>query len=399
MNMRFCVCLAAAAAVFVLAVEAADISVVKTGAGKSRIDLSGIAVSDKQGGDFKAVLEKDLKLSGWFLVSAPGQGMLIVEGSAGGSGGGATASVRVTSRSGKTYLNQRYSDDSARRLAHRVCDDIVEAVSGVRGIASTRIVMIGFRDRQKDLYICDADGGNFTRLTQDGAVCLSPNWHPAGQEVVYTSYFEGNPHVYQVNLARKSRRKLSGFPGLNAGATFSPDGSSLSLVLSKDGNPEIYTMSASGGSLRRITATRSAAEASPVWSPDGKSIAYVSDRSGSPQVYVRSAASAADRRVSNIGRENVAPDWSLDGRLVWSSRRSGSYDLVVYDPGTGREVQVTSDGFDYEDPSWAPDGRHIACSRTGGYHSDVYLLDTLGDPPIRLTAISGEWYSPAWSPK
>lgn len=385
----------------VFSAEGADIDVVKSGAGKSRLDLSGVRGSGKAGGVFKSTLENDLKLSGWFLISAPGKGVLLGNGTAADSGGRLSVSIRVSSRAGKTYLSDRYSSSSAeaRRLAHEVADDIVEAVKGVKGIASTRIIMIGSRGGKKDLYVCDADGGNFIRITHDSAVCLSPSWSVDGGSVVYTSYFGGGPHVYLVDLARKSRRKVSGFPGLNAGASFSPDGSLLALALSKDGNPEIYTMMPGGKRLKRLTVTRQAAEASPVWSPDGRSIAYVSDRSGSPQIYVKGADGGRDRRVSNIGGENVAPDWSSDGKLVWASRRSGRYELVVLDPKKGREVQLTSDGFDYEDPSWAPDGRHIACSRTSGYHSEVYLLDTLGDRPIRLTTISGEWYSPSWSPK
>lgn len=217
--------------------------------------------------------------------------------------------------------------------------------------------------------------------------------------VVYTSYYEGGPHAYLLNLARKSRRKVSGFPGINAGASFSPDGGRLAIALSKDGNPEIYTMVPGGAGLKRVTTTRHASEASPTWSPDGRSLAYVSDRSGSPQIYIMGAAGGGDRRVSTIGRENVSPDWGPDGRLVWSSRRGSNYEIVVMDPANGKEVQLTGDGFDYEDPSWARNGRHIVCSRTGGYHSDVYFLDTLGDRPIRLTSISGEWHSPAWSPK
>lgn len=385
----------------VLSLKGADIAVVKSGAGKTRIDLSALRGSGQGGSEFKRTLENDLKLSGWFLISAPGQGVLIGTGTAADSGGRLSVGIKVASRAGKTYHSDRYSGTSsnARKLAHEVADDIVEAVKGVKGIASTRIIMTGSRSGKRDLYVCDADGGNFIRITHDNALCLSPNWSPDGRSVVYTSYFAGSPHAYLVNLAGKSRRKVSGFPGLNAGASFSPDSSLLALALSKDGNPEIYTMSLGGKNLKRITATRGASEASPVWSPDGRSIAYVSDRSGGPQVYVKSANGGRDKRISNIGRENVAPDWSSDGKLVWASRRGGRYELVMLDVKKGRELQLTSDGFDYEDPSWAPDGRHITCSRTGGYHSEVYILDTLGDRPIRLTTITGEWYSPSWSPK
>ena len=55
-----------------------------------------------------------------------------------------------------------------------LADEIVQAVKGVKGIASTRIAMIGSHGARKDLYLCDADGGNLVKITNQGAVCLSP---------------------------------------------------------------------------------------------------------------------------------------------------------------------------------------------------------------------------------
>jgi Tol biopolymer transport system component len=69
----------------------------------------------------------------------------------------------------------------------------------------------------------------------------------------------------------------------------------------------------------------------------------------------------------------------------------------VYDPASRSETQFTAGPADHEDPSWAPDGRHIVYAMTERYHSDIYLLDTGGDPQIRLTSVQGEWYSPEFS--
>jgi TolB protein len=171
------------------------------------------------------------------------------------------------------------------------------------------------------------------------------------------------------------------------------------LTLSKDGNPDLYVMDLRSRNLTRLTRTQHAAEASPTWSPDGRQIAFVSDRSGSPHVYTVSVRGGRQQRITFQGRENVTPDWGPDGRLVCSSRRSGRYQVCVVDPREGSEEQVTSDYVDHESPSWAPDARHIVYTRTEGHASDVYVLDTLGDPPIRLTTLQGDWHSPDWSPR
>ena len=96
----------------VFSAESADIDLVKAGAGKSRLDLSGIRGSGKAGGIFKSTLENDLKLSGWFLISAPGKGVLLANGTATDGGGRLSVSIKVSSRAGKTYLSDRYSGAS-----------------------------------------------------------------------------------------------------------------------------------------------------------------------------------------------------------------------------------------------------------------------------------------------
>jgi TolB protein len=171
------------------------------------------------------------------------------------------------------------------------------------------------------------------------------------------------------------------------------------MTLSRDGNPEIYSMDLNARQPRRLTNTPMVTEASPSWSPDGSQIAYVSDRSGSPQVYVMGRSGGEGRRVSFTGNENVSPDWSPDGRIVCSSRRSGRYQIAIIDLAARSEVQITQGGVDHEYPSWARDGRHIVFTRTEGYASNVYRLDTV-DPeakPIRLTRLAGDWYAPSWS--
>ena len=110
-------------------------------------------------------------------------------------------------------------------------------------------------------------------------------------------------------------------------------------------------------------------------------------------------ASGGEKRLTFQGSENVAPDRGPDGRIAYVSKQGGRYHIWTVNPAAGKHDQLTSGDFDDEDPSWAPDARHIVFTRTGGYRSQVYILDTRGDPPTRLTNLEGDWYSPAWSPK
>lgn len=378
----------------------ADIVVRKTGAEKSLIDIEGLALAPgKDAAEFIRTLEGDLVRSGWFTVVPRGRGAISLRGSFTKSGRSSSVSCEVVNPgSGRSYLRSRLSEPTARRLAHVLSDKIVQAVKGVRGIASTRIAMIGAHGAGKDVYICDSDGGNLVKVTNEGAVCLSPRWWPGADALTYTSFHASFPDVYKIDLAANRRTKLAGFPGLNAGAAISPDGRSMALVLSKDGNPELYVMDLRSRRLTRMTRTPKSSEASPSWSPDGKQLVFVSDTTGSPQVYVIGTRNSRPRRISFHRVESVAPDWGADGRIAYSGRRrSERYQICVYDPSSGRTDQLTSENVDHEDPAWAPDGRHIVCAKTRNFKSDLYVLDTMGDASVRLTTMQGDWYSPAWS--
>jgi len=383
-----------------LCARAADVEVVKSGAVKSDVNVAGLRCSGSAGVLFKRTLENDLRLSGWFRVVNAG-GAIGLQGTCADSGRGLRVDCNVRhAGSGRTYLRHSKSGSpgEARAMAHRLADEIVRAVMGKKGIASTSIVMVGVRGGRRNLYICDADGGGLRQITRDGTVCLAPSWSPTGKFLVYTSFHKGFPDVYRIDMAGYRRTRVAGYPGLNAGADVSPDGKRMVLTLSKDGNPDLYVIDLGSRRLTRVTRTRFGAEASPSWSPDGRSIVFVSDKSGSPQLYTTSAAGGGYRRLTLRGTENVAPDWGPDGRIVCSSRRGGRYHVYVIDPRSGMETPLTQGGMDYEDPSWAPDGRHVVCAGTLNYRSSLYLLDTLGDPPIRLTTVEGDWHSPAWSP-
>jgi TolB protein len=258
--------------------------------------------------------------------------------------------------------------------------------------------MVGSRKGGKNLYIVDADGGGLLQLTRDNAPCMAPTWAPNGQRIVYTSFHAGFPDVYEINLATSLRTRLASFPGINSGANISPDGKEMVLVLSKDGNPDLYTITSGSKQAVRLTRTPDAAEASPSWSPDGRRIVYVSDRSGSPQLYVTDRSGQKLTRLTFRGDQNVAPDWGPNGLIAYSSRLGGRFQICVLDPAKGTPTQLTDGGYDCEDPTWAPDGRHIAYARSSGFHSEVYILDISGDPQVRLLQLEGDWYAPSWSP-
>jgi TolB protein len=377
--------------------RAADISVVGSGGtGKESISLADLRASGDAGQIFAHTLKADLERSGWFTVGTGRYETLRVSGTAQASADALRTQIEVSWPKGRfAWGESTRTRSEARWQAHRLSDEIVRRVLGKTGMAASRIAMIGKHDGS-DVYLCDSDGANMVRLTQDRVNSLSPYWHPDGSHIFYTTFIRGYPCIYRVPATGGSRVPLAQFAGLNTGGAVSPDGTWLALILSLPGNPELYLLNLHTKRLTRLTNTPRAAEASPCWSPDGQSIAYVSDASGSPQVYTIRADNKQPRRLTIRGRENVAPSWGPDGRIVCCTRQNG-YQIALVDPATGHSEVITS-GPDHEDPSWAPDGRHIVCSRsTGRRRSAIVVLDTQGDPPVTLFAREGHWVSPEWS--
>ena len=382
----------------VTGVWAQRVEVRKSGSGKITINLSQFkASSDAFSHTFLSVLKADLARSGYFTLVSSGNAELAVAGRTFLTGTDFQAECQLYSvGTRKRLLSKRFRAEvsNVRLLAHRAADEILLAATGKKGMAAGKIALVSNRTGRKEIYICDMDGKNMRQVTKDRSIAVGPNWLPNGRGLVYTSYKQGYPNVYITGRARP----ISSYGGLNANATISPDSTKMALILSKDGNPELYVKDLRSGKLRRLTRTQRGNEASPSWSPDGRQLAYVSDASGSPRIYIMSATGGKPRRLASVGTECVAPDWGKNGLIVFSSRIGGRYQVVVANPKTGVMRTITSDWANYEDPSWAPDGRHIVCSRTENHRSAIYLLDTLEDSPVALIHTSADWISPSCSP-
>lgn len=341
------------------------------------------------------VLKNDLRLSGAFEIKPAGEAEYVARV----TGGNCTVIQSAT----KTTVLAKAFPAAGRPLAHAMADDVVQTITGQRGIAQTKIAFIYAKNpRVKELAVMDYDGFNVRVLTRDGKSSGHPRWSPDGQKIAYTSYWKGYPDVLEADLGTNQRRVLANFPGVNSGATYSPDGRTIALTLSKDGNPELYTMNAGGGGFRRLTNTEGI-ESSPTWSPDGQSIAYVSNTSGSPQIWLIDRSGGEPRRLTASPSRNTEPSWSSPPAgaeakpLIAVTSQVGKFQIGIYD-GDRTVVPLVADGVDNSDPSWAPDGRHIVFAKARNYRSRLYLLDVRTKEQIELPAIEGEASEPAWGP-
>jgi TolB protein len=71
--------------------------------------------------------------------------------------------------------------------------------------------------------------------------------------------------------------RLTNTPAGNVDPSFSPDGSRIVFTSFRDGNAEVYVMSADGSGQTRLT-NDPTPDSEPVFSPDGTKIAFQSFR-------------------------------------------------------------------------------------------------------------------------
>ncbi len=355
------------------------------------------------------VLAYDFELSGWFEPALPGAlppkslqdwsrvgAELVVELTM--SGGALDGTVR-DGGTGEVLFRKSYppGGEPLRKRLHHFADDAVHKLTGVPGLARTRILCEWDGGKGKRIVTMDIDGFGMKEITKQGVLELGPRWSRNGRRAVYTSYGSGYPDVYIHDLVVGSRDKVAHFEGLNAQGDLSPDGTELLMVVSFPGNPEIYSKNLASGKLRRLT-NHPATEAAPVWSPDGRRIAFVSDRSGSPQVYVMSAAGSTPERVSVRGSYNTGPDWSPDGtKLAYSTLRSDGFQIQVLELESGKVTTVT-DLSGCEDPTWSPDGRSLLFSRKAGGKTELFVTNLSERSALRVSRGSGRFSAPDWSP-
>ncbi|MDX2019093.1 MAG: DPP IV N-terminal domain-containing protein [Deltaproteobacteria bacterium] len=297
-------------------------------------------------------------------------------------------------RGEKPVLSRSYKGSDLRTLVHAVTNDIIEALTGERGVFGSRIV---FARPKEELMSIGMDGAQPAVHTMMRSDSLLPSISPAGDRIAFTNYLRRNPDLWVVPAAGGRAQRISDRQGMNTGASWYPDGASIAVTMTFEGNAEIYRIDARTGKIMKRLTNNPAIDSSPAVSPDGSQIAFVSNRQGTPQLFIMPANGGEPRRLTFRGNYNQTPRWNPNSKkplIAFTGRdEQRRFDVFVIDTRDGRIDRMTQNQGSNFDPAWSPDGRLLVYASSRG---GLFTLNpqTLGETQI----YRGNARAPSWGP-
>jgi len=189
------------------------------------------------------------------------------------------------------------------------------------------------------------DGGDAVSSDRFDA---SPKWSPDGTRISYTErsreFFSGKLKV--LGFDQKSGQSIEpardlyvaqsdpgGAWAVNT-AAWSPDSSTLAVVLQETHWDKIWLIPAKGGKPKELTFGNGEDE-DPLYSPDGRWIVYVSNRDHAEErhLWIVKATGGSPRRLTALDGIEGEPEWSTDGQSITFTVRTKLGATAKYSAG------------------------------------------------------------------
>ena len=211
----------------------------------------------------------------------------------------------------------------------------------------------------KSQWIVDLDTGARTRLISDFRA-YHGGWLPGDRRIVLSSNKEGDWELYTMSASGGEATPLLQRPFAQHVQAVLADGTILFLDRHPVTGPDLWTLSPDG-TAAPFLATPANEESANV-SPDGRYVAYMTDATGRNEVFVLPRSGKGEPVAVSING-GTGPLWSRDGKelfyragddlvsvdvktagsLVLGERRK-LLDLSTYDSGAWHEFDVSPDG-------------------------------------------------------
>ena len=265
------------------------------------------------------------------------------------------------------------------------CDQIFVVRAG-RGKPEWKLVSTGKGRTTCSYFLSGNDEILFSSTHEASDSCPPPPDRSRGYTwAVYPTY-----DIYVRTLSTGKLRKLDGTPGYDAESTVSPDGKTIIFTSTRDGDLELYTMSADGSNVRRLT-NAVGYDGGAFFSPDGQLICYranhprddaeIADyqdllnhhlvRPTQMDIHLMKPDGTKLGQVTDLDAASFAPYFTPDSKkIIFASNhedpKGRDFNLYITPFDGGMPARVTTDPTFDGFPMFSPDGHYLAFSSNRG---------------------------------
>ncbi len=125
----------------------------------------------------------------------------------------------------------------------------------------------------------------------------------------------------------------------------------------------------------------------PAYSPDGEWVIFSSNRSGNLDLWSVSTSDGSIRRITDDEAEDWDPAFTPDGKsILWSSSRGGHFEIWTANTDGSNARQITNDGADAENPTATPDGSWIVYTSYNPSKLGIWKIHPDGSGTMQILA-------------
>ncbi|HEY6208699.1 MAG TPA: Ig-like domain-containing protein, partial [Gemmatimonadales bacterium] len=269
----------------------------------------------------------------------------------------------------------------------------------------SELLLAGTRNGSLTLYWVDrANLSALRRALTDTALATDPAIAPDGSRVTFVSMRDGNPEIYVMDADGTNLTRLTNDPQPDGRPAFTPDGAAVVFqsVRTINGKPllEIYSVALDGSGLKALTTD--SLNQTPTVSPDGGTIAFASTRNKNSDIWLMSRDGTNPRNFTKTPQQSESePHFLRDGSLAYLVERKDQTNRTVrqvmkVNLATGAATPLTETDYMIAAFAVAPAGDLIALvvpsdpsnRRNPTYR--IYLQPTSGAAPTMIPAAPTE---------